>query len=201
MKKHFFGGFIALICVGCASGTVFVDTLPPGGEVYLKSKSNDQYEMVGTAPFQITAAEFREKYAVEGPFGIEGRLSGYMNQSVIVSELPTNSDLNVFLTLKSESEAMQSMKLNSTMDQIFESQRLVKVGRYDDALVQLNLLQQQNPNLSVIFEMQGGVFYIQKNYPKALDAYEKAARLNPNNLEVASMKKYLEKFVTKGTAK
>lgn len=210
MRNPIFLIINSFFILGCASGTLFVDTLPPEGEIYLKARSTEEYQLVGKAPYKMTAAEFRAKFGVEGPFGLEARSAGYRAQSILVTDLPQNSDLTVFLNLKSieatggtdenPGEVPQN-RLNRAMDQIFESQRLVKVGRYDDALAQLSLLQQTHPNLSAIFEMQGGVFYIKKDYVKALDSYEKALRLNPENLELASMKRYLEKFVSKADDK
>lgn len=207
MRKLILTPIIILNLVACASGVIVIDTLPPAADIYIKAKTTEDFQLVGKAPYKVTLSEFIEKYKVDGSFGLEARSEGYLPHSALVTEVPQNADVNVFLNLKAEpklgenKEAEETARLNLVMDQLFETQRLVKVGRYDDALSQLSRLQEKNPSLSAIFEMQGGVYYMQKDYPKALDSYEKAVRLNPSNLEVASMKKYLEKFVSKGTTK
>lgn len=206
---------LGLIFVSCGGGVLVVDTLPPSAEIFVRSKTKNDFTLVGKAPYKLTADELKGKYEVDSSFVMEARLPGYDPQTLLVSELAPNTEMNVFLNLKNSADkaalenggkGMSPEILNRTMDQLFESQRLVKVGRYDDALAELNRIQEANPNLSAVFEMQGGVFYIQKNYVKALDSYEKALRLNPENLELLSMKRYLENFVkkddgSKGTAK
>ncbi|MCB0361663.1 MAG: tetratricopeptide repeat protein, partial [Bdellovibrionales bacterium] len=91
--------------------------------------------------------------------------------------------------------------INHTVDSLFEIQRLVKVGRLDEALVKIRSLQDAEPNVAASYEMQGGIFYIQNDYPRALDAYQKALRLNPENVDSFNMKKYLESLTNTSSNK
>jgi hypothetical protein len=41
--------------------------------------------------------------------------------------------------------------------------------------------------------MEGGIYYLQRKYPDALDAYRLAVRYNPRNAEAIRMRDMLEK--------
>ena len=42
-------------------------------------------------------------------------------------------------------------------------------------------------------QIRGGIAFMKKDYEKALDAFRKAARSNPKNIEVLNIKNFLEK--------
>jgi tetratricopeptide (TPR) repeat protein len=184
---------IYLFCISCATGNIYIDTVPQGSPLYIKSNSTNEFILIGNSPLQVKSAEIKDTYNLTGPIAFKVTHDGFLQEYTYVTELPYNSDINILLTLKPEYDSEKNLKLNKLMDQIFESQRLAKVGRYEEALKTLSTLQKDNPQLAVVYEMQGGIFYIQEQYNKALDAYEIAARLNPESLELLSMKRYLQK--------
>ncbi len=185
---------LSFIFFGCATSSVFIDTLPPGAEVYMSTGgTTGENILLGTSPIQLTHNEIVEKFNSNGPLNLFAKKEGFESTQTYVTEIPNNSDLHVTLSLKNEMDADRTLKMNKTLDMLFESQRLVKVGRYEDAIKQLQQIQTEYPYLSAPMEMQGGIYYIQKDYTKALDSYQKASRLNPQNTELVSMKRYLEK--------
>jgi hypothetical protein len=79
-----------------------VDTLPPASEIFLKTQSTEDFQLVGKAPYKVSLDEFRAKFKVDGSFAMEARNAGYTSQQILVSEIPNNADLKVFLNLKAE---------------------------------------------------------------------------------------------------
>jgi tetratricopeptide (TPR) repeat protein len=187
-----------IFCIGCATGNIFIDTLPQGSDVYIKSSSTSEFILIGKSPLNLKSSQLKDTYKLTGPIAFMISRDNYLKEYTYLTELPYNSDINMTLILKSENDPEKNIKLNRLMDALFENQRLVQVGRYEDALKGLDKLQIENPQLSVIYEMQAGIYYMQKDFSKSLDSYELATRLNPESLELQSMKKYLKKKVEGG---
>ena len=47
------------------------------------------------------------------------------------------------------------------------------------------------PYISVLYDLQGNIYYLQKNYGEAVAAYEKSLDLEPENMETAFIVKKL----------
>lgn len=149
---------------------------------------------------RISGKELSSRLGGDGPIQIEIAKEGFTQKEIIVSESPRNFDINFSIELREpEKDGNESQPMNQTVDKLFEVQRLVKVGRLEDALEMIKILQASQPNIAAANEMQGGIFFIQKDIPKALDAYRKAVRLNPDNSEALSMMRYLENLTNPNT--
>ena len=77
------------------------------------------------------------------------------------------------------------------MDRIFEAQRLVRASRLDDALKLIEAVQKDAPELSAVYEIEGGIYYLQKKPQESLDSYQTSIRFNPKNMEAIRMRNYL----------
>jgi protein O-mannosyl-transferase len=58
---------------------------------------------------------------------------------------------------------------------------LAKQKRYDEALLELNKAQQQDPGLAPIYAYQGNIYFAQGQYAKAVDAFQQALRIDGEN--------------------
>lgn len=90
------------------------------------------------------------------------------------------------------STALNSVDLNKGLEDLFEAQRLARVGRLEDALKLLDDVGKGYPRLAAVHEMKGGIFYLQKDYKRALDEYKKTVSLNLDNVTAQQMIKRLE---------
>lgn len=54
------------------------------------------------------------------------------------------------------------------------------------------------PNVSVLYDLQGNIFYLQKRFTEALRSYEKSLELEPNNVETSAMVKRLKEITGGG---
>lgn len=177
----------------CSTGELVISTTPPQADIRARTGSGQNYESIGKSPLRISGKELFGRLGGDGPIQIEISKEGFTQKEIIVSESPRNFDINFSIELKEPpKDENESRPINQTVDNLFEVQRLVKVGRLEDALEMIKLLQASQPNIAAVHEMQGGIFFIQKDLPKALDAYTKAVRLNPENSETLNMKRYLE---------
>ena len=70
---------------------------------------------------------------------------------------------------------------------------MVRLKDYQSSLQKLEMLERKFPHFSIIHEMKGMIFYLQKNFKMALNFYRKANGINPQNIEAYKMKTYLEK--------
>ncbi|MBK9038287.1 MAG: hypothetical protein IPL83_03835 [Bdellovibrionales bacterium] len=187
--------FLLAVMAGqsCSTGELVISTTPPQADIRARTGSGQNYESIGKSPLRISGKELSGRLGGDGPIQIEISKEGFAQKEIIVSESPRNFDINFSIELKEPSKDQdESRPINQTVDSLFEVQRLVKVGRLEDALEMIKLLQASQPNIAAVHEMQGGIFFIQKDIPKALDAYTKAVRLNPENSETLNMKRYLE---------
>ncbi len=210
-----------LLLLGCASGRLNVDSSPKQSDVYVKAAGGNKYVSFGKTPLSEIVSEVINRVGGERTIVVETRKLGYLPKSVLVTDVDSLSDIKLNLEMSSiesflagkdpsmsdaqkailvEISEKQTMETNKMVDEIFEAQRLVQVGRLGDAEAKLKLIEKEFPNLSSIYEIRGGIAIMQKDFPKALDEYQKAARANPDNIEILNVKKYLERKLASGSS-
>ncbi len=212
MKKILPLSFL-FVGVGCGTSTLKVDTNPPGASVYVKTAGSNDRRMIGKTPIPRTQTSEIQK-GQQGSFILDVELENYLNTTVLVAEVG-NSEAEISLQLKpvpvdkkNESEKkeelekkaelekrpeLDSVTVNKNLDQLFEAQRLARIGRYDDSLKILDEISKVFPKWASVPEMRGGIFLLQKDYAKALDEYQKSLALNSENISTAAIIKNLEK--------
>ncbi len=177
---------------GCATTRLSLFTNPQGAKVYAKPLGTGRFENLGETPLQVTGTDIEKQYAGSGPIIIEFRKEGYQTSSTLVTEL-SSQDLVINQEMVPQVGLEDLQRINAIIETMFECQRLVKVGRYDEAMTKLKQLEKEAPQISITYEMQGGIYYLLKKYPDALDAYRLSVRYNPRNAEALRMRDMLEK--------
>lgn len=213
MRKHLLPLGFALISVGCSTQTALkVNSNPAGAEVYIKPLAGGEKQGIGKTPLANDNLAALLKGGAAGALIMEIEKPDYITSTIVLPEV-IGATLEISQELKpipktaledekakeQEREKQRELEkqketasLNKSLEQLFEAQRLARVGRLDDALKSLDEVQKVSPQLSSIHEMRGGIFYLQKDYNKALDEYRKAALLNSENPSVQQMIKKLE---------
>ena len=218
--KHREMGFIKYLCTtsaifltACSSGQLIIDSLPQGGSVFLRT-SGDSYEKLGQTPYIRLMSDITSIRWTNDSLSLEIRKEGFVPKSLVITDPHSSSDIKITTSLRKLDEQLRELLksevsrdddgnlthipikgVNLLMDEIFEAQRLIRVSRFSDARQKLNSIQEQNPNLSIVYELRGGLFYLQKDYVSALDDYTEAVKYNPNNLQTINMHKYLKKML------
>ncbi|MDZ4662245.1 MAG: hypothetical protein SGJ18_11570 [Pseudomonadota bacterium] len=161
-----------LFSQGCASGRLSMQSSPSEAEVFIRAVNETQGEPLGKTPIDLSEAELtRRMPKLKGPFIVEMKKLGYNDEKIYVTEWTAATDLRMNIKLapfgEKQSDSSNQSALNRTIDLLFESQRLARVKRFEEALVLLQELQLLEPHLAAIYELQGGIFYLQKKYDKA----------------------------------
>ncbi|MEO5969694.1 MAG: hypothetical protein ABIQ95_07175 [Bdellovibrionia bacterium] len=184
------------LCLGvlgsaCSTGRITLLSSPSQAEVYVAALGDRKAKLVGETPIKMTSTELAKAYGGAGPIALEFKKDGYSTVKTIITDIGA-IDLTVSMDLPPTTGLEDQVRLNSVVDSIFESQRLAKVGREDDALIRLKDLEKEAPHLAATYELEGGIYYLQKKYKEALDAYTLASNYNPKNPQVVRMRNYLE---------
>ena len=181
----------ALLFVSCSSTSVTLNSVPEKAKVVVKPLGSGAVKELGLTPLAVKSDEIEKAFAGSGPLLVEFHKQGYAKRAVLVTDLATqNIDLKV--TLDALSGLDDPAEMNAQIETLFEAQRLVRVRRYDEAMKLIGKIKSKVPTLSAPYELEGGVYYISRRFPEALDAYRKAVKLNPRSVEAVRMRDMLE---------
>lgn len=204
MLRYVLIAALAFVGFGCASSTsIKVSSNPPGADVYVKTVGGAERQQVGKTPLVHESLETLLKAKPNGALYIEIEKGDFLPATVLVTEVGGGS-LEISQELKpipkTAAAEANSSSLNKGLELLFEAQRLARVGRLDDALKMLDDVGKELPQLAPVHEMRGGIFYLQKEFNKALDEYRKVLVLHSENASAQQMIKRLEGQVSGATA-
>jgi tetratricopeptide (TPR) repeat protein len=187
-------GLSALV-VGCSTGMITLQSTPSGAKVYVASVGAEGSKLVGETPLSLKPAELETHYKGVGPVQIEIKKDGYLPSRTVITDV-SGAELTVSLNLEPTTGLEDFEKLNSVVDMTFESQRLARVGKYDEALKKIVDIKKEAPQLAAVYELEGGIFYLQKKFRESLDSYKLAVKFNPKNPEAQKMRANLEAILS-----
>jgi tetratricopeptide (TPR) repeat protein len=145
---------------------------------------------------------------VTGPITVEIEKEEFIPSTIIITDAGNaNIDINQKLNPlpkvndadKATGNLQDSIALNKNLEQVFEAQRLVRVGRTDEAMDLLEKVNNNYPQLASIHEMKGGIYYLQKSYAQAQDEYKKVISMIPENVIAQQMLKKIELQIAKNS--
>jgi tetratricopeptide (TPR) repeat protein len=181
----------ALSSGGCSTATLSLSSSPSEAEVYVRPVGGGEAKLVGKTPLAMKAAQLQDAAGGAGPLFLELRKEGHAPLQTLVTDLSA-ADLSLTLELKPSPSPGEAEKYNTSIDQLFESQRLARAGRYPDALARLKEVQKVFPELAASYEIEGGIYFLMKQFKSALDAYRQALRFNSANPDALRMRNLLE---------
>ena len=179
------------LLASCSSTQVAIHTQPTQARVYSKALGIGKLEFLGETPLYLKGDQIEKSFGGSGPIYLEFRKEGFRSTNTIVTEL-SYVDLNISMEMTPEGAFEDFSTVNTLIDQMFEAQRLVKVKRYAEALTRLSEIKKQAPQVSAIYELEGGIYYLQQRFQDALDSYRTAVKYNPRNAEALRMKNLIE---------
>lgn len=170
---------------------VSIESIPKAAEIYVINKNKKL--LLGKTPLKVDWGILETKAADSESFQVKIEKDGYISENVYISNLGKN---NIFISaqLKLDFNAKYVNKIDNYVESLFRAQRLVRTKDYGGAITVLEQLEQKYKHFSIIYELKGGAYYLQKDFRKALSNYRQAFELNPKNLEAFKMKKYLEEI-------
>ena len=123
---------------------------------------------------------------------LEVRRSGYLSEQIIINDFG-NTVVEYDFNLRPNNIANIIKKIDSVGTSLFEAQRLLRAGGYDDSIKLLRTLNEKYPFSSLINELMGGAYYFKKDLKNSLLYYDLAYKYNPGNVDSFKMIQFLEK--------
>lgn len=173
---------------------------PLDATVYIRDLGGVQNIKVGNTPYEGNLLDLASNYAKSNFFLVVIEKVGYESQSILLSDL-LKSDIELSINLTPKEDILHYRKIDKNINDIFESQRLIRSQQYDEAISLLKNIELDQPKLSIVPELIGSAYYLKKNQRGALSFYEKAYRMNPDNKDAFTMKAYLLKALGGENAK
>jgi tetratricopeptide (TPR) repeat protein len=187
---------ILLLGASCSTAKFSLNSNPPKADVYATAIGGDKPKLVGQTPLSMRASDLRNEYNGSGPVILELKKPGFQDVKTIVTDLGA-SDLSLVIELPPDMTFDAIEGINDAIDLMFEGQRLARAGRFSDAIQELKQVEAKRPQLAAAYELEGGIYYVQKKFKEALDAYTIATRINPKNPQAVRMRDLLEEQLGK----
>jgi tetratricopeptide (TPR) repeat protein len=165
---------------------------PADAVVYIRDLNGTIKNKIGKTPYEGNIQEIASTYAKSNFFILVLEKDGYESQSILLNDL-LKSDIELNMNMVAKEDILEFRKLDKSINDLFESQRLLREQQYTDAISLLKNIEKEQPKLSIVPEMIGSAQYLAKDQKAALSWYEKAYRLNPENKDAYTMKSYLRK--------
>ena len=180
-----------LIISGCSSSaSLKLQSNPGTAEVWIAPLDGTNPKRLGETPLLIQSDDAQKVAGTTGAVVLEFRKDGYVTSRSMITDL-VPADISITAQLNRSTGLENIEALNGVVDRLFEAQRLVRAGRLEDALKLADGVEKDAPELSAVYEIQGGIYYLQKKPKQALDAYQSSIRFNPKNTEALRMRNYL----------
>lgn len=165
---------------------------PVGAFIYVKDAKKGDRIKIGETPYKGNLDQLVASLSSKAAFIVEVSKVGFEPYRILLTKTGAmDIELDVNLQISKNIEMVQD--LDMLTGDLFDVQRMVRVKDYKSSLTKLNLLEKKFPHFSIIAEMKGSIYYLQKEYKRSLGFYRKAFGLNPENREAYQMKQYLEK--------
>ncbi len=183
---------LVFILVSCSTNKVIIETNPAGAEVYSRETGKTVEKSLGVTPLELSQDQLDEIVKdPTKPVVLKITKHGYSEEKIIVSDFGSSS-VNYNFLLKENTYAEIISQIDNTSSDLFEAQRLMRVGNIDGSIKILEALLKDYKQSSLINELMASAYYIKQNYKKSLFYYETAYKYDSKNFEAYKMKKYLE---------
>lgn len=192
MKQVIFFIFITALFLNYAFAEIVkITSNPPDVQIYVKNTSTQKLIKLGKTPFQISESELISNYAKGEIYILELKKVGFDPYRILMSKLG-KSNVDLFINMEVKKSIRDIKLIDAYSQELFEIQRLIRVKNYDTAIKKLFILEGKFPHYSVIYEMAGSAFYLNKKFSQSLAYYRKAFSKNTDNIDAYRMKEYLE---------
>jgi tetratricopeptide (TPR) repeat protein len=173
---------------------------PPDATVHIRDLGGVQNIKIGKTPYEGNLLDLAANYAKSNFFLVVIEKTGYESQSILLSDL-LKSDIELSINLTPKDDILHYRKIEKSINDIFESQRLIRAQQYDEAITLLKAVEIEQPQISIAPELIASAFYLKKDQRASLTWFEKAYRMNPENKDAFTMKAYLKKALGGDDAK
>ena len=165
---------------------------PSDVEVFIKKAPKDTPQKLGKTPLKLKANEVFSKIGEQKTFLIKLEKEGFKSYEVVLVK-SENVDMKLDFLLEINPKYKIINKHDLLISDLFKVQRLIRSNNLSEAITKLEGLEKENKDFSVITELKGIAYYMQKDLNKALSMFRLAFSKNPDNQDAYKMKVYIEK--------
>lgn len=165
---------------------------PSDVEVFIKKTPKDIPQKLGKTPLKLKAKEVFNKIGDQKTFLIKLAKDGFKSYEVVLVK-SENIDMKLDFLLEINPKYKIINKHDLLISDLFKVQRLIRSNNLSEAITKLESLEKENKDFSVITELKGIAYYMQKDLNKALSMFRSAFSKNPDNQDAYKMKVYIEK--------
>ncbi|HLE12662.1 MAG: hypothetical protein A2504_10060 [Bdellovibrionales bacterium RIFOXYD12_FULL_39_22] len=190
----FIFAFLLILINSCANTRPFlnIDANQKEVDVFAKTAGEKEFKKVGTTPYKVEFNELRKTMNLSKiPMVFEIRKATYITRQFVVVDMGS-ADMNLYFELEESRDLEEVDRMNKLSSRLFEAQRLIRAKNYNDGTKLLAELAQEYPYASIVYELQGGLYYLKKEMQNALDAFSTALKYDPKNVVAFRMKRFLE---------
>ena len=166
--------------VACSTSSYLLNSSPSGVSVFhIDDKQNR--ELLGETPLAYS----KSSLPTEAPFLLSFEKEGFIPQQVPVA--PTNdSRTTVSVNMKVDPvlEKQPNAEMNKIIKRIIRAQNMIYKKRIQSALVELDQILKEKPDIVQAHIMKGTCYYILNELPTALESWKVALSLEPDNKEL-----------------
>lgn len=187
MKNNLILFLVFIFLQACASSpTIIISSVPDGATVSSITEGNNR--LIGRTPLKINS---RDLGGGQRLTSLDITSEGYQSQQILLARDRGTENYEINIELKKNSEDPKSLDSRNRQEKLAQSiaqaTNFINNKRYDEARNLLNRLIVDFPNLSVGYDLLGGLHYLQKDLKASLGYYEKALTINPDNTDTRSM--------------
>jgi|GEM_PF-592274 len=164
---------------------------PEQAEVWVRQNSNNPGVKIGKTPLKLSMNEVVNNYAKSNVFILEIVKEGFETYRLLLTRTGSN-DIELAVNMEVSKNLKMVKDVDYLVNQLFDIQRQIRVKDYTNAISKLEQLEKDFPHYSVVYELKGSAYYLNKDFAKALSYYRKAFSINPENRDAYVMKLYLE---------
>jgi hypothetical protein len=174
---------------GCSTSTLNVKTTPESAEVFVVTRDGATLKM-GKTPLEVSTQNYGALFSEATTVKVQK--DGYTPQSVLVPPLNFgggrgNLQFNLEESTLPKVCTAQVDLMNELAQGVAEVTNQIQSKRYFEAQAQLQNMFIKFDTVSVLYDLQGNVFYLQRDLDRALASYKKSNLLSPNNSQTLRM--------------
>lgn len=167
-------------------------TTPADAEVFVYEQFGEKPTKAGNTPLKMDIDQLQSYTQSKTFYTLEIQKPGFETLRFIMMKIH-GADLKLNLKMEVSREISNVKKHDKLMSDLFEVQKIVRARNFGDAIAKLKILERDYPNFSIINELMGISYYMNKDIENALSMFRLAFSKNPDNSDAFKMKVYLEK--------
>ncbi len=184
---------LLLFLISCGGQEITIKSTPSDADIFIKVLGEKEEERIGKTPLTLSAETVKKLGdPAKSLTVIDVRRAGYIHEQLLINDFG-NTVVEYNFTLEPNAIANIIDKIDNVGEKLFEAQRLMRAGGYEESITILKELDKKFPYSSLINELIGGAYYLKKEFKTSLLHYDLAYKYNPSNVDSFKMIRFLEK--------